>query len=94
MGSIPGPGRSSGEGNRDPVQYSSLENPMDSEPGREQPFLHWMPDGLESFEEPLHDDGREPDSQTYGDENNGTPHTRVNGPGPHSTASSHRVPLE
>ena len=64
MGLIPGPGRSSGEGNRDPVQYSSLENPTDSEPGREQPFLRWMPDGLESFEEPLHDDGREPDSHT------------------------------
>ena len=27
---------------------------MDSEPGRKQPFLRWMPDGLESFEEPLH----------------------------------------
>jgi len=28
-GSIPGPGRSSGEGNGNPVQYSCLENPMD-----------------------------------------------------------------
>ena len=28
-GSIPGSGRSSGEGNSNPVQYSCLENPMD-----------------------------------------------------------------
>ena len=28
-GSIPGSGRSPGEGNGDPLQYSSLENPMD-----------------------------------------------------------------
>ena len=28
-GSIPGPGRSSGEGNANPLQYSCLENPMD-----------------------------------------------------------------
>ena len=28
-GSIPGLGRSSGEGNGNPLQYSSLENPMD-----------------------------------------------------------------
>ena len=28
-GSIPGPGRSSGEGNGNPLQYSYLENPMD-----------------------------------------------------------------
>ena len=27
--SIPGSGRSSGEGNGDPLQYSCLENPMD-----------------------------------------------------------------
>ena len=27
--SIPGLGRSSGEGNGNPLQYSSLENPMD-----------------------------------------------------------------
>ena len=30
MGSIPGPGRSSKEGNDNPLQYSCLENPMDS----------------------------------------------------------------
>ena len=29
MGSIPGSGRSSGEGNGNPLQYSGLENPMD-----------------------------------------------------------------
>ena len=29
MGSIPGAGRSSGEGNGKPLQYSCLENPMD-----------------------------------------------------------------
>ena len=29
MGLIPGPGRSSGEGNGNPLQYSCLENPMD-----------------------------------------------------------------
>ena len=30
-GSIPGSGRSSGEGNSNPFQYSWLENPMDGE---------------------------------------------------------------
>ena len=30
-GSIPGLGRSPGEGNGNPLQYSSLENPMDGE---------------------------------------------------------------
>ena len=29
MGSIPGSGRSSGEGNGNPLQYSCLENPRD-----------------------------------------------------------------
>ena len=29
MGSIPGSGRSPGEGNGNPLQYSCLENPMD-----------------------------------------------------------------
>ena len=32
-GSIPGLGRSPGEGNGNPLQYSCLENPMDEEPG-------------------------------------------------------------
>ena len=31
LGSIPGSGRSPGEGNGTPLQYSSLENPMDGE---------------------------------------------------------------
>ena len=35
-GSIPGSGRSPGEGNGNPLQYSCLENPMDREPGRLQ----------------------------------------------------------
>ena len=30
-GSIPGSGRSPGEGNGNPLQYSCLENPMDEE---------------------------------------------------------------
>ena len=29
LGSIPGSGRSPGEGNGDPLQYSCVENPMD-----------------------------------------------------------------
>ena len=29
MGSVPGLGRSPGEGNGNPLQYSCLENPMD-----------------------------------------------------------------
>ena len=31
LGSIPGSGRSPGEGNGNPLQYSGLRNPMDSE---------------------------------------------------------------
>ena len=34
LGSIPGPGRSPGEGNGYPLQYSSLENSMDRGAGR------------------------------------------------------------
>ena len=33
---IPGLGRSLGEGHGNPLQYSSLEYPMDEEPGRLQ----------------------------------------------------------
>ena len=36
LGSIPGSGRSPGEGNGNPLQYSCLENPMEEEPGRLQ----------------------------------------------------------
>ena len=32
--SVPGSGRSPGEGNGNPLQYSCLENHMDREPGR------------------------------------------------------------
>ena len=35
-GSIPGSGRSPGEGNGNQLQYSCLENPMDGGPGRPQ----------------------------------------------------------
>ena len=34
VGSIPGWGRSPGEGNGNPLQYSCLENPMDREDWR------------------------------------------------------------
>ena len=34
LGSIPGSGRSPGEGNGNPIQYSCLENPMDGEAWR------------------------------------------------------------
>ena len=33
VGSIPGLGRSPGEGTGNPLQYSCLENPTDQEPG-------------------------------------------------------------
>ena len=33
MGSSPGSGRSLGEGNGNPLQYSCIENPMAEEPG-------------------------------------------------------------
>ena len=36
LGLIPGSGRSPGEGNGNPLQYSCLENSMDGEPGRLQ----------------------------------------------------------
>ena len=36
LGSIPGSGRSPGEGNGNPLQYPCLENPMDREAGRLQ----------------------------------------------------------
>ena len=36
LGSIPGLGRSPGEGTGYPLQYSGLENPMDSPGGRKE----------------------------------------------------------
>ena len=36
LGLIPGSGRSPGEGNGNPFQYSCLGNPMEEEPGRLQ----------------------------------------------------------
>ena len=38
-GSMPGLGRSTGEGNGNPLQYSCLENPMDSEAW--WAMVHW-----------------------------------------------------
>ena len=38
LGSIPGSGRSTGEGNGNPLQYSRLENPMDR--GASQAMVH------------------------------------------------------
>ena len=40
VGSVPGLGRSSGEGNGNPVQYSCLENPMDR--GAWWAIVHWV----------------------------------------------------
>ena len=40
VGSIPGLGRSRGEGNGNPLQYSCLENPMDK--GAWQATVHWV----------------------------------------------------
>ena len=40
MGSTPGSGRSSGEGNGNPLQYSCLENPIDRGA--------WKPQSMES----------------------------------------------
>ena len=39
-GLIPGLGRSPGEGNGNPLQYSCLENPMDRGPWRAT--VHWI----------------------------------------------------
>ena len=38
LGLIPGLGRSPGEGNGNPLQYSCLENPRDGEPGELPPL--------------------------------------------------------
>ena len=40
LGSIPGSGRSPGEGNGNPLQYSFLENPMDG--GAWWATVHWV----------------------------------------------------
>ena len=40
LGSIPGSGRSPGEGNGNPLQHSCLENPMDR--GAWQATAHWV----------------------------------------------------
>ena len=43
LGSVPGLGRSSGEGHGNPFQYSCLENPKDS--GAWQPTVHGVTKG-------------------------------------------------
>ena len=40
LGSIPRSGRSPGEGDGNPLQYSCLENPMMEEPGSYSPWGH------------------------------------------------------
>ena len=47
-GSIPGSGRSPGEGNSNPLQYSCLENPMDKKPSGLQSPMDKKPSGLQS----------------------------------------------
>ena len=46
MGSIPGSGRSPGEGNGSPHQYSCVENPMDREAWQLQ-SMGWKTDLVE-----------------------------------------------
>ena len=41
LGSIPGSGRSPGEGNGNPLQYSHLENPMDRGVKKYTMFMDW-----------------------------------------------------
>ena len=48
LGSIPGQGRSLGEGNGNPLQYSCLENPMDR--GAWWATVHGVPKELEMTE--------------------------------------------
>ena len=48
-GSVPGLGRSPGEGNGNPLQYSCLENPMDR--GAWQAVVHWVTKELDTTEQ-------------------------------------------
>ena len=48
LGSIPGSGRSPGEGNGNPLQYSCLENSKTEEPGR---LGSWGPKELDTTEQ-------------------------------------------
>jgi len=47
MGSIPAPGRSTGGGNGNPLQYSFVENPMDREAW--QATVHWVAQSWTQF---------------------------------------------
>ena len=47
LGSIPGSGRSSGEGNGNPLQYPCLENPMDKRVMT--PLTYWRASFLKPF---------------------------------------------
>ena len=49
-GSVPRSGRSSGEGNGNPLQYSCLDNPMDR--GAWQATVHWGRKQLDMNEQP------------------------------------------
>ena len=46
LGSIPGSGRSPGEGNGNPLQYSHLGNPMDR--GAWRATVHSLAEGLDT----------------------------------------------
>ena len=46
IGSIPGPGRSPGRGNGNPLQYSCLENPVES--GMQSNYSPWSLKELET----------------------------------------------
>ena len=49
LGSIPGSGRSPGEGNGNPLQYSCLENPHGQEAGGHSPWGHQESDVTEQL---------------------------------------------
>ena len=66
LGSIPGLGRSPGEGNGTPLQYSCLENPMDG--GAWQAKVHGVPKSwtqLNDFTFTFHFDALEKEMATH-----------------------------
>ena len=50
LGLIPGSGRSPGEGNGNPLQYSCLENPMEGGAWTERLHFHFQPSLWLSFQ--------------------------------------------